>query len=657
MKPSHLSQIFQGHLIGMIFFSVLVIVFLIYQPALNGPFVFDDGPNVTKNEPLRISSLGIKEILFAMNSVQSGPLGRPLAYASFALNYYFFGPESYSFKLVNLIIHLLNGICIYVLSKLLLRAYSFCQNLKLKKNHIQWIAFGTATLWLSHPLALSPVLYVVQRMTSLAALFSFLTFIFYFWARIKQLSGNNGFPLIIVAFGIFAPLAVFCKDNAILIPFFLIITDWVLLRLKTRNNLDRILVYGLLASTILPLLAVILMHEHVIGSLVAGYKIRPFTLFEHALTESRVLWFYLRLIFFPAPEQLGLYHDDIQLSTGLFRPITTILSLSGLASIFIGSIIFRKQAPFLSFGILFFLVGHSIESSIFSLEIAHEHRNYLPMYGLALAFSYYALHPRLPYQLGRISTIGFIFFIALLQIVTMIRVSDWKDNGSLSLSLVQHHPNSARSNYEAGKLFTTMIENNIDTRNQKQYYKLARKYFESSYLADKFNLNGLFGILYLDSISSKKADAELVAELKWRLSNNPVLPSTSSSFSSLFDCYKANVCQIKNNTFIDLYQSALTNQLTERKIRANLLNQLAMLYLDKGDTIQAVALFHQSITLNPIQAQLRFNLIYTLIKSGQLADAEKELITIRQTNLRLKEVQKLTNLEAMFTTASNSLSH
>jgi hypothetical protein len=65
----------------------IFLVFLIYSSNLDGPFLFDDGSNITNNSAIRLTRLswsGLKEA--ATNSPLSN---RPLAYISFALNYYF----------------------------------------------------------------------------------------------------------------------------------------------------------------------------------------------------------------------------------------------------------------------------------------------------------------------------------------------------------------------------------------------------------------------------------------------------------------------------------------------------------------------------------------------------------------------------------------
>ena len=127
--------------------------------------------------------------------------------------------------------------------------------------------------------------------------------------------------------------------------------------------------------------------------LLTGYKTRDFTLTERVMTEARVVWFYIWQILLPSAAQMGLYHDDIAISRGLLQPASTALAMAGVIALLVLSFIARKKAPIIAFGVLFFLAGHLLESTIWPLEIAHEHRNYLPMYSILLMLFFYVLYP------------------------------------------------------------------------------------------------------------------------------------------------------------------------------------------------------------------------------------------------------------------------
>jgi hypothetical protein len=146
------------------------IVFLVYFPGLNGQFQFDDYPNIVNNQRLHLKSLSLEDISKATLSGNSGSfVQRPISMFSFGLNYYFSKLSPFSYKLTNLVIHILNSLGIYWLSFLLLK--------KAKLTNIFLSSLFIALAWAVHPINLTSVLYVVQRMTSLSAFFVILSMI------------------------------------------------------------------------------------------------------------------------------------------------------------------------------------------------------------------------------------------------------------------------------------------------------------------------------------------------------------------------------------------------------------------------------------------------------------------------------------------------
>lgn len=625
------------------------VTFVAYQPGLNGPFVFDDGPNISENPALRISSLTLKELHTAINAIQAGPLGRPISYVSFALNYYFFGPNTFSFKLTNLMIHLVNGFTVFILTRLLLRGFRFAYRVNLSKPRIQWIALSVSSLWLLHPLALTTIFLVVQRMTSFSALFTMWAIIFYVCGRLKQMTGQPGLSL--AAFGLFfcAPLAVLSKENAVLIPYFLVAIEFCLLRYKTRSSDFRVVFGGILLIAVVPLVGTLFTFESLWNWLLRSYEIRPYTLYEHVLTESRVIWFYINLVILPRPSEFGLYHDDIVLSTDVLTPYTTIASIAGLIGIVVGALALRGKAPVLSFAILFFLIGHAIESSIFSLEIAHEHRNYLPMYGILFALSYYGLHLKTLGICRSAAIIGLICLTLTYATITYTRATQWRNAGELAFSLVRDHPHSARSNYEAGKILAELIENSSEHSSKASYYSLSREYFTSSYKSDPTNPSGLFAILYIDSLVGKATDQTIVEKLKYRLATQPILPAVQLSFSHLHQCLKDQQrCTVDEKMLAGLYQTALIGNRTSKKTRASLLNELAIVELQLGNQKMAFNHFEKAIESMPSQPQLWFNLIQVLVNKGKFEEAMQRMATAKQRFTGRKSQKKIATLEKLY---------
>ena len=168
----------------------IVITFLLYQKGLYGDYVFDDGVNILENQKIAITSLDITYLQAAWGSGDAGPLGRPITMLSFALNHYFTGFDPFYFKLTNLFIHLINGLLVFIISLKLFQWLSH-QYQKISLQSAAYLACLVSLIWLIHPLNLTSVLYVVQRMTSLSALFGLLAVAIYCVWRTRTITGLN----------------------------------------------------------------------------------------------------------------------------------------------------------------------------------------------------------------------------------------------------------------------------------------------------------------------------------------------------------------------------------------------------------------------------------------------------------------------------------
>lgn len=609
------------------FFLCVLVVFTaaIYSFGMGGPFIFDDIPNIVENKSLNLKTFSLDNISDATTSIQPGLLGRPVSYFTFALNYYFFGSEPFSFKLVNLIIHLLNGVGIFITTSLLLRGHRLSYKIKQSKTSISWVAFSVAALWLLHPLALTSVLYVVQRMASLSTLFSLLAIILYLSGRLEQFVGRNGVVKMIFGLLVCIPLAILSKENAVLIPIFLILVEIWILRFRSKSKYFKPFFGILIAAVVVPLLALVLTIDPLLTWLMHSYDAKPFTIYERLMTETRVVWFYIKLVFLPTLNDLGLYHDDIPLSTKWLSPLSTVFSMLGLIALIFSALWLRTRTPILSFGIIFFLVGHSIESSVLSLEIAHEHRNYLPMFGLLLVTGYYGLHPNIMTKHLSIKVAGMAIIFAYYVAVTLIRSVTWNEHTTLAFSMAERHPDSARSNYEAGRILTNLIEQDSSNKQNHKFYSIAKRYFTRSYETAGGNPSGLFAILYLDSLMNKPENHSIFHKLEKHLREHPILPATATSFTSLHRCWAERRCLIDPGRLSKLYTSALLNQRMSNQSRASLLNELAIIELSRGNQHLALQLFSKSVETNPKQSQLWFNYIQVLINLGETDVAADQL--------------------------------
>ncbi len=145
-----------------------MLAFLAYSTGFGGPFLFDDFVALSANALLQIDGTVFDAWRSASLSSGSGPLRRPIAMFTFALNHVALGGLSpFALKLVNGLIHAAIGALIYLLASAL-----FAQlRPGADRTQARWLGLLTAAIWLLHPLHVSTVLYAVQRMAQLAALF------------------------------------------------------------------------------------------------------------------------------------------------------------------------------------------------------------------------------------------------------------------------------------------------------------------------------------------------------------------------------------------------------------------------------------------------------------------------------------------------------
>src|ERR1700704_5728494 len=81
----------------------------IYGPALHGPFVYDD------------FSLPYYNPLFPNQNLSAWIAGvRPLLLLSYWLNFHFSGRETFSYHVVNLLLHLGNATAVYLIARRIL---------------------------------------------------------------------------------------------------------------------------------------------------------------------------------------------------------------------------------------------------------------------------------------------------------------------------------------------------------------------------------------------------------------------------------------------------------------------------------------------------------------------------------------------------------
>ena len=416
------SDVFQA--IGLIF--IMSICFLSYAHGLDSPFLFDDLPNMENIG--KYAYLGnLNDFLLYILLGDSSPIGRPISLASFYINdNYWNGMSRLDFKYTNLMIHLINGFLVYWLT------YKISLKLTDSKS-LKWLALLTTTLWLLNPIHTNTVLYAVQRMTELAALFTLVSIIFYLYFT-EYFLQKNILYILFLFFSFFSLLlGVLSKETALLTPIFILILE----KTALNNNIKSV---NLLLSIYLFLIITTLVY---FGWFVNSS--RDFTSNERLLSESRILVDYIKNIILPPIYGESLLYDDFKISKNLLEPITTLLSIIFIFLIIVFAKFKERKFPIISLGILLFFSGHLIESTTIQLELYFNHRNYLPSLGISLLISYIVLYI-IQVKKNKKIAITFIFLYLGFLITSLNLIANlWANPEKMLISWLIDHPTSPRT--------------------------------------------------------------------------------------------------------------------------------------------------------------------------------------------------------------------
>lgn len=615
--------------VDLYFFALVAICSVIYWPGLSGSFFFDDGPSILAAPGVKLDYFSWENVRQAWYSGSAGPSGRPLAQISFAINYFLNGFSPFAFKLTNLAIHYLCGALVYGLSSRILHV----SIKETKSESIQGIALGITAVWLLHPIQLLPVLHVVQRMTSLSALF--LLAAMYAHIDGREHMNGNAWLRILIAWAVLWPMSVLSKETGLLFPLFALAWE-LIIRKNSVGRLDRYA--NLLSGATVLTFAFALVYMLSDGGqwLWAGYEVRPFTMLQRMMTEARVLWFYLGQIFLPRLGGFGLYHDDFVLSTSWSTPWTTLPSILGISALLIFSWFMRIRAPLVTFGLLWFFVGHLMESTVLPLELVHEHRNYLPMLGILFVvlgawnaiFVNYTKPPRI--VMGLVTV-----FICSTSLVTALRAHQFGDEIRRTQMAVHQHSLSARTQYEAGSTLVGIVgANDADPL----LVASATQHLRASMdLNPDFKMGGL-SLIYLACKIGQPPKSEDLAELTRRLQSTFFAPGDRNVLYMAKEMANNGTLCLSREQVDGLFNAALTNPTASTFVRAILFSWYAdYLWLTAKDMVAARNALSQAMAISPANPSNRLKWAQLLYISGDRKGVGRVLLELKASSLTSEE--------------------
>lgn len=610
----------------------LFITALVYWPGLYGGWLFDDYPNIVDNRGVQPASADLHSLISAALSSPASDFKRPLASLSFAANYLETGLDPFWMKLTNLVIHLFNGALVFLLSRTLLRA----TRQPLAGEHIDRLAAILAGGWMLLPINLTSVLYVVQRMESMANLFVIAGLLGYVTSRMRMRQTPRSRAALVT--GILSlltgtGLGLLAKETAVMLPLYACLVEGVLFRF--RSNEDRVdwrIVTLFVVMLLLPaiaglawLLPITLRPE--------TWAVREFTLRTRLLSELRIVLDYVNWTLLPLPQMLSFYHDDYIASTGWLSPWTTLASLFGLAALVAAAWCWRHSRPLVSLGIALFLGCQLLTATVLPLELVYEHRNYFASFGLLLSLVA-LVFPRTgdgssvpPHRLnlpgiGRAAFASiFLWWIAL----TSYTAYAWGDPLSLARELAQRAPESPRAQYELGR--TYIIYSRYDPASV--YTRLAYPPLEKAADLPGSSILPQQALIFMNSrmhLPLKEAWWDsMIASLK---SRKPGVQD-ESSLAALTDCQRDGQCNLPLDKLSLAYEAALAHPGPSARLLAMYANYAWNLLDDHSLGARMMA---SAIAVNPREAVYRITLARMELAMHRMNEASEQIRQLEQLN-------------------------
>lgn len=412
----------------------------VFSPGLSGGFLLDDGHTIVSNPLIQVKTLDRNSLFDAAVSFHAGNSTRPLSMLSFGLDYWRAGGlEPSAFKATNLFIHGLTAFVLALFLRQLLQLAGWTA------PRAAAVALLVALVWAVHPLQVSAVLYVVQRMQTLATLFLLLALWAYLQLRQAQMAGRPGWRWAIVV-AVCWVLALASKEDAIMLPLYTLVLELTVLRFAAQwppRARDWRIIYSLIAVGGAALFFFWVL-PHYWSS--APYPGRDFNSAERLLTQARVLLMYLGQILLPVPRWMTFNYDGFEVSRGLLQPVSTLLSLLVLAGLLAWAWVWRRRRPVFAFGLLLFFAGHVLTSNVIALELVFEHRNHFPLIGALLALADLVVMASERWQVRpRPLAVVLALMVAGVASAAAARAYTWGDTVRLAQFGVEVAPDSSRA--------------------------------------------------------------------------------------------------------------------------------------------------------------------------------------------------------------------
>jgi hypothetical protein len=610
----------------VVFAALATLTFVIYLQGLNGGFLFDDFPNIADNDGIKPEDASLASLVRSALSSPSSEFKRPLASLSFAANYLATGLDPAPMKLTNVLIHLINGLLVFLFVRMAARIVRS----NAESHSPAFLAAWVAGLWLLLPINLTSVLYVVQRMESLANLFVLAGLLGYTatrWrmqrdGRVRHLVVAITCVILCTGFGLLA------KETAVLLPLYAFFADAILFRFRSAGDGHS---DGKLDGRIIAAYTVILLIPLIIGLIwlmpgllnPSAWSTRDFTLRTRLLTEARVVTDYIAWTLVPTPTALSFYHDQYIISQGVFSPWTSAAAALLLAALIVLAIYLRQRAPLVSLGLALFFSCHALTATILPLELVYEHRNYFASMGLLIAVVPLLANGNVLTTARRTVLVAMFLQAAGLLFVT---AKAWDSPLTLASELASRAPDSPRAQYELGRTYVIYSHYDSNSPFVPKVYPVLERAMNlkgSSILPEQ-------ALIFFNARLHRPIEDAWWDSLTHKLATQRVTVQDESALGALVECKQGGSCDLPSQQLLRAFLAAVDHPARSPRLLAMYGNFSWNVLKDRDLGLRMCS---DAMHGKPEEPAYRITVIRMLAAMGRIDEAQTERNQLARMNI------------------------
>jgi len=523
----------------------------VYLNSLSGEFIWDDISLIKNNSYIKDFSNAPKvftETIGAGAGIEHR-FYRPVQAFTYMLDYFLWGLDTTGYHITNVFLHVSVAVALYWLILLLFgdRLLSFC----------------TSLLFVASPVHTEAVSYISGRADLLAALFLFLSFVYYIKCTGKR--------LLIIPVMLFYALALFSRESVLILPLIILLYHYAF---KKKIQLDTFgPVLGLsLGYVIARYTALCGLLPHLISTTTAAQRVPGFFV---AVTN------YMRILLLPF--NLHMEYGNNLYSFGDPKALAGVCVISLLL---IYAVRKNKNNTLMFFSISWFLVTLLPSSNIYPINaFMAEHWLYLPSVGfflvIAKGITYLFKKEKL-----RIYAIALsVFLVGTYAFLTAKQNTYWKEPIRFYERTLKYAPDSLRVYNNLGIAYKEMGKNE----------EAVRAFGKASEIdPDDPDVYNNLGNAYANLGVGEEAISAYKKAIQLK-------PDFSDAYNNLGIVYYNTG---RMGEAITLFEEAIK----KNPLFAGAYNNLGVLYKSVGRREDAIRVYEKAIEINPDLADAYYNL-------------------------------------------------